>query len=64
MKQRRVDATGDPFGRLQEVVRAGILLGRYGATAEIATAVAFLVSPDAASITGQTINVDGVFQPR
>ena len=28
------------------------------------TAVAFLVSPDAAYISGQTINVDGGFQPR
>lgn len=36
-----------------------ILLGRFGAPAEVAKAVAFLVSDDAAYIVGQTIVVDG-----
>jgi sorbitol-6-phosphate 2-dehydrogenase len=62
--QRRADATGATFEQLQDDVRAGIPLGRHGTAAEIAAAVAFLVSSDAAYITGQTINVDGGFQPR
>lgn len=34
-------------------------LGRYGQPEEIAGVVAFLVGPDAAYITGSTVNVDG-----
>jgi 3-oxoacyl-[acyl-carrier protein] reductase len=34
-------------------------LGRYGQPEEVAAAVAFLVGPDAAYITGATLNVDG-----
>lgn len=34
-------------------------LGRYGQPDEVAGAVAFLVGPDAAYITGTTLNVDG-----
>lgn len=34
-------------------------LGRYGQPEEVAGAVAFLVGPDAAYITGTTLNVDG-----
>lgn len=62
--QRRADATGETFEHLRDAVRAAIPLGRHGTAEEIAAAVAFLVSPDAAYITGQTINVDGGFQPR
>lgn len=62
--QRRADASGATFEDLRDAVRAGIPLGRHGTADEIAAAVAFLVSPDAAYITGQTINVDGGFQPR
>jgi NAD(P)-dependent dehydrogenase (short-subunit alcohol dehydrogenase family) len=38
---------------------ARIPLGRIGRPADIAAAVAFLASPDAAYITGQTLRVDG-----
>ncbi|MFT4039809.1 MAG: SDR family NAD(P)-dependent oxidoreductase [Thermomicrobiales bacterium] len=62
--QRRADAAGERFEHLQDAVRASVPLGRHGTAAEVAAAVAFLVSPDAAYITGQTINVDGGFQPR
>jgi 3-oxoacyl-[acyl-carrier protein] reductase len=34
-------------------------LGRLGLPADIAAAVAFLASPEAAYITGETLNVNG-----
>jgi 3-oxoacyl-[acyl-carrier protein] reductase len=36
-----------------------IPLGRYGTSAEVADAVAFLASPEATYITGSVIPVDG-----
>ncbi|GAB3136529.1 SDR family oxidoreductase [Micromonospora sonneratiae] len=45
-------------GREAEVA-AGYPLGRLGEPADVAAAVAFLASPDAAWITGQTLIVDG-----
>ena len=38
---------------------ANIPVGRYGEPEEIAKAVVFLVSNDAAYITGQVLNVNG-----
>ena len=38
---------------------ARTMLGRLGQPADIAAAVAFLCSPDAAYITGETLNVNG-----
>jgi 3-oxoacyl-[acyl-carrier protein] reductase len=40
-------------------LNAQIPLGRLGQPADIAAAVAFLCSPDAAYITGETLNVNG-----
>jgi 3-oxoacyl-[acyl-carrier protein] reductase len=41
------------------MVKQMTALGRYGQPEEIAGAVAFLAGPDAAYITGTTLNVDG-----
>jgi 3-oxoacyl-[acyl-carrier protein] reductase len=41
------------------MVKQMTALGRYGQPEEIAGTVAFLVGPDAAYITGATLNVDG-----
>lgn len=40
-------------------MKAGLPLQRYGKAEEVASAVAFLASPEASYITGTTINVDG-----
>ena len=44
---------------LKEQLRAATPLGRFGDTTEIAAAVAFLASDEAAFITGQVLAVDG-----
>jgi 3-oxoacyl-[acyl-carrier protein] reductase len=51
-------ATNGDFSATQKTATA---LGRYGKPEEVAAAVAFLASPDAAYITGTTLNVDGGF---
>jgi 3-oxoacyl-[acyl-carrier protein] reductase len=45
----------------QRAATAGIPLGRFGETAELAGAVSFLLSPAAAYITGAVLRVDGGF---
>jgi 3-oxoacyl-[acyl-carrier protein] reductase len=47
---------GSPFS---DMLKSMTSLGRYGKPEEVASAVAFLVGPDASYITGTTINVDG-----
>ena len=42
-----------------DTLRGMTSLGRYGQPDEVAAAVAFLAGPDAAYITGATLNVDG-----
>ncbi|MDI4235818.1 SDR family oxidoreductase [Bradyrhizobium sp. Arg237L] len=46
-------------GEFSDFQRSLIPLGRYGAPADIAAAVAFLASPAARQITGTIVNVDG-----
>ncbi|MEJ7935367.1 SDR family oxidoreductase [Sphingobium sp. AN558] len=45
----------------QARIKAGIPLGRYGEMSEISGLVTFLVSPEAAYITGATLTIDGGF---
>ena len=47
--------------RVEELLRTGTALGRYGKPEEVAAAVAFLASPAAGYITGTSLNVDGGF---
>lgn len=62
--ERRAAREERPFAALRDDVRRAIPLGRHGTPEDVGAAVSFLASPDAAYITGQTINVDGGFQPR
>jgi 3-oxoacyl-[acyl-carrier protein] reductase len=45
------------LARMQEM-SALVPMGRYGKTAEVAAAIAFLCSPAASYITGQTLHVN------
>ncbi|MEM6744318.1 MAG: SDR family oxidoreductase, partial [Pseudomonadota bacterium] len=42
-----------------EAYRKRIPLGRFGAPEEVSGVIAFLLSPDAGYITGQTLRIDG-----
>jgi 3-oxoacyl-[acyl-carrier protein] reductase len=53
------ELTKDLPEALQAEITARTPLGRFGTTEEIANAVAFLASDDAAFITGQVLAVDG-----
>jgi len=60
---RRAEREGVAMETLVTTLRASIPLRRHGEPEEIAALVSFLCSVDASYITGQTINVDGGFQP-
>lgn len=55
-----VDTDMNPdSGDFATMLKAGMPLGRYGKAEEVASAVAYLASPEAGFITGTTLNVDG-----
>lgn len=58
----KATATGRSFEAQLEVVRASIPLGRHGTGEDVASAVAWLLSRDAAYVTGQTLGVNGGVQ--
>jgi NAD(P)-dependent dehydrogenase (short-subunit alcohol dehydrogenase family) len=43
----------------RQIMLARVPSGRFGLPQEVAAAVAYLVSPDAAYVTGQTLVIDG-----
>jgi NAD(P)-dependent dehydrogenase (short-subunit alcohol dehydrogenase family) len=55
----RAAARGTSFEEERERVRAEIPLGRHGTGEDVAGAVVWLASEDAAYVTGQTIGVNG-----
>ena len=61
---RRAARAGLTPDRVRDEELAQVPLGRFGTGDDVAGLVAFLASPDAAYLTGQTINIDGGLQPR
>jgi NAD(P)-dependent dehydrogenase (short-subunit alcohol dehydrogenase family) len=55
----RAARSGTAFDEQVETARSAIPLGRHGTGGDIAGVVAWLVSPDAGYVTGQTIGVNG-----
>ena len=62
--RRRADRRGITFDEMSAEERSAVPLGRFGTGEDVGGLVTFLASPDAAYLTGQTINIDGGLQPR
>jgi acetoin reductase-like protein len=56
---KRAESRGQTFDDLAQGIMAKTPLGRFGRPEDVAQVVLFLVSPAAAYITGQSIDVDG-----
>ena len=54
--------TGWPSSEKRERLRSAFPAGRWGRTEDIAPVVAWLISPDSAWVTGQTIDAEGGFR--
>ena len=55
----QTDMTDKLSDKIKDATLAQIPLGKFGTTEDVANLAAFLVSENAAYITGQIINVDG-----
>ena len=55
----RAARNGSTFDDEVEIARAAVPLGRHGTPSDVGDVVAFLASPDASYITGQTIGLNG-----
>lgn len=55
----KVRALGERGAAMEAAMKAGTQLGRLGTPVEAAAAIAFLCSPDASYITGETLGVSG-----
>ncbi|HUQ41413.1 MAG TPA: 3-oxoacyl-[acyl-carrier-protein] reductase [Candidatus Limnocylindrales bacterium] len=53
------DLTNSLLAQMEETILKQIPLGRFGTAVDIANAIAFLVSEEAAYITGQVLQIDG-----
>ena len=53
------DLTNSLLGQMEATILGQIPLGRFGTVEDIANAIAFLVSEEAAYITGQVLQIDG-----
>ena len=57
--QKKADESDQSFDEVKESMEAGIPVGRFGKAEEIASLAAWLLSPHAGYVTGQTISHDG-----
>lgn len=57
--QKKVNSSDQSFEEVKEKMEAGIPVGRFGKGEEIASLAAWILSPHASYVTGQTISHDG-----